>query len=84
MQLIEVTHFLKSFAYQYFVFNWSWTKFHFLKVEFSLLSAYGKSWITWERHSIKDHSRAPILALAEFIFNISGQDASFLLSVIII
>ena len=36
----------------------------FLKVEYSLLSAYGKSWITWERHFQKHLSRASLLALA--------------------
>ena len=34
----------------------------FFKVKFSLLSAYGKSWITWKRHFLKDHARASPLA----------------------
>ena len=33
------------------------------KVEFSLLPAYGKSWITWERLFLKDPSRASLLAV---------------------
>ena len=39
----------------------------FFKVEFSLLSAYGKRWITSERHFLKDHSRASLLAVAKFV-----------------
>ena len=40
----------------------------FFKVEISLHSAYGKSWITWERHFLKHPSRASLLALAKSLY----------------
>ena len=39
----------------------------FLKVEFKLLSAYSKSWVTCEGHFLKHPSRALLLALAKSI-----------------
>ena len=56
---------LKLLAYQFLVFNWSRTAIHFFKVEYSLLSAYGKSWITWESTLSKDPSRTLLLPLAK-------------------
>ena len=42
---------------------------HFLFQEkFSLFLAYGKSWITAERHLLKDPTRASLLALAKSIY----------------
>ena len=49
IQLEQVTYFL-SYPLTSFWFQIDRLRSVFLKVEFSLLSAYGKSWITWERH----------------------------------
>ena len=57
-----------AFHPQFLVFNWSWAQVHFFKVEISLHSAYGKSWITWERHFLKHRSRASLLALAKSLY----------------
>ena len=47
MQLIELTYLLKLSADKILLFNWSRAQVHSFRVEFSLLSVYGKSWITW-------------------------------------
>ena len=65
---------LKLLAHQFLVFSWSRTAIHFLKVEYSLLSAYGKSWITWESTLSKDPSRALLSPLAK------SEDYCFMLS----
>ena len=44
-----------------------WTVFGF-KVKFSLLSAYSKSWVTWERYFLTDPSEASFLAFAKAIY----------------
>ena len=56
---------LKLLAHQFLVFNWSRTVIHFFIFEYSLLSAYGKSWITWESTLSKDPSRALLSPLAK-------------------
>ena len=38
------------------------------RAKFSLLSVYGKRWMNWERHFIKHHSRAVLLALAKSMY----------------
>ena len=57
---------LRSTTHGGLVFNWS--QVHFLQVEFRLLSAYGKSWVTREGHFLKHSSRALLLALAKSIY----------------
>ena len=52
IQLIEATYFLKLSADQFLFFNWLLAQVHFLK--WNSLSVYGKSWITWDRHFLKD------------------------------
>ena len=47
MQLIELTYLLKLSADKILLFNWSLAQVHSFRVEFSLRSVYGKSWITW-------------------------------------
>lgn len=47
MQLIELTYLLKLSADKKLLFNWSLAQVHSFRVEFSLRSGYGKSWITW-------------------------------------
>ena len=58
----------KVSAYQFLVFNWSRAQVHFLKVEFSLFSAYRKSWITWGRHFLRHPSRSSLLSLVKHVY----------------
>ena len=52
------------------VVSWSWAQVNFLKVEFSLLSAYVRSIINWGGHFPKHPSRASLLALAKCVYYI--------------
>ena len=49
------------------------------RAEFNLLSVYGKRWMNWERHFIKHHSRALLLALAKSMYYLlyTKLDSSF-------
>ena len=60
-------NFFKLSADQLFVFNWSRAQVIFLKVKFSLLSAYGQNIINWGRHFLKHLSIVSLLALAKSI-----------------
>ena len=53
IQFMEATYFL-VIRWPVFGFQLIAGSGLFLKVEFTLLSVYGKSWITWERHFLKD------------------------------
>ena len=67
IQLMEVTYF-KVIRWPVFGFQLIARLGPFLKVPFTLLSAYSKSWITWERHFLKHPSRALLLALAKSMY----------------
>ena len=63
--------FFKVIPWPGLVYNCSRAQVHFLKVKFSLLIAYGKSWINWRRHFWKHPSRGSLLALAKSIYYIT-------------
>ena len=58
---------------EFFVFDWSRAHVDFLKIKFSLLTAYGKRWINWGRQFLKHPSRASLLALAKSIYYIKWK-----------
>ena len=55
---------LKFYADQLLVFYWLQVQVQIFQRKFCLLLVYGESWITSERHFLKDPWRASLLALA--------------------